>query len=153
MLFLRIQKKKYYCHFLITVIDVFSGISCNDVTALLNTGPVELICQLNFTTFDSVTLLRTNQTIKVEIAKISNGTIISTEIDPNRVIRFQHDVLTIKVLKADCEASGSYYIKVEDAGVTYPSQVELIVYGEFYVRKMRLIKLPVPLYVTIHCVV
>lgn len=105
-------------------------ISCNDTSALVNTGPIEMTCYLNFTTLDSINIFYMNGTTQQLFSTvIHNNTITVTNSDSNVEVMYSNNILTIKVLIAGCDYTGIYPIEVEDRGDIYPSRVKLDVYS------------------------
>lgn len=99
-----------------TSITLFLDIGCNDSTAALHSGPVDISCILNETTFTMINVtFKSSATSNLVLkATINNNRNVTYMIpDDNFSIRFETDVLTISIKNATCTADGTYGISVD----------------------------------------
>lgn len=98
-------------------------ISCNDTSSLIYSGPVQIACSLNETTFSSIniTFRMTGSSDDIPIADIQeNGEVIYLNALNNITIRLESEILTITVQNASCSNDGTFILVLNTEGESKP---------------------------------
>ncbi|XP_052105719.1 uncharacterized protein LOC127738483 [Mytilus californianus] len=96
-------------------------LSCNESYAIVDTGPVDIVCEVN-STFDLIKVERKNNSEQIPIAKIYSNRTIEQDTDSNRDISMTDNVITIKIMVASCGYGGTYIITVYIGEVQEPAE-------------------------------